>query len=227
MMLALELTAATFGVLGTILLALNGPRAGLGFVAYLASNAGWIWFAWWHSHWAMLVQQLAFTASSLLGIWVWLVRPWWHEQVELLDRLFDYGDPAPARARTAPDTDDDTTFTDLTFGTYALDLDLEIPGVVESRATMLVRMADIRCDESGRLPGEEFAQTSLHRAEVRDMLHALDDDVMTTIEHTSAPDARERLKELAIAQDDHAYASARLMRAGWLAAGCKREGTAP
>lgn len=75
MSLLIELTAATFGVLGTVLLALNGRLAGWGFVAYLASNAGWIAFAWIHSHWGMLAQQLAFTASSLLGIWVWLVRP--------------------------------------------------------------------------------------------------------------------------------------------------------
>jgi nicotinamide riboside transporter PnuC len=73
--LIIELTAAAFGVLGTVLLALNGARAGWGFVAFLASNAGWIAFAWMHSHWAMLAQQLAFTVSSLLGVWVWLVKP--------------------------------------------------------------------------------------------------------------------------------------------------------
>ncbi|MBQ0917224.1 hypothetical protein KBW71_02105 [Hydrogenophaga aromaticivorans] len=73
--LPIELTAAAFGVAGTILLALNGPRAGWGFVAYLVSNGGWIAFAWIHGHWALLAQQLAFTASSLLGVWVWLVKP--------------------------------------------------------------------------------------------------------------------------------------------------------
>jgi hypothetical protein len=73
--LYIELAAAAFGVLGTVLLALNGPRAGWGFVAYLASNAGWIAFAWIHSHWGLLAQQLAFTVSSLLGVWVWLVKP--------------------------------------------------------------------------------------------------------------------------------------------------------
>ena len=71
----LELAAAAFGVLGTVLLALNGPRAGWGFVAYLVSNAGWIAFAWIHSHWGLLAQQLAFVVSSLLGVWVWLLKP--------------------------------------------------------------------------------------------------------------------------------------------------------
>lgn len=73
--LPIELTAAAFGVAGTILLALNGPRAGWGFVAYLVSNAGWIAFAWIHGHQAMLAQQIVFAATSLLGVWVWLVKP--------------------------------------------------------------------------------------------------------------------------------------------------------
>lgn len=75
MSLAIELVAAAFGVLGTVLLALNGKRAGWGFIAYLVSNAGWILFAWMHAHWGMLAQQVAFTASSLLGAYVWLWKP--------------------------------------------------------------------------------------------------------------------------------------------------------
>ncbi len=84
-MTAIELAAATFGVLGTILLALNGKRAGWGFVAYLASNAGWIAFAWKQHHWGLLAQQVAFTASSVLGIWVWLIRP----RLTDVDRVFE------------------------------------------------------------------------------------------------------------------------------------------
>ena len=91
MSLAVELTAAFFGVLGTVLLALRGPRAGWGFVAYLVSNAGWIAFAWWHQHWGLLAQQIAFTASSVLGVWMWLVRPWWQCWMARLDAVFDYG----------------------------------------------------------------------------------------------------------------------------------------
>lgn len=86
--LILEIVSAIFGIAGTVLLALNGPRAGWGFVAYLVSNAGWIAFAMAHNHWAMLGQQLAFTASSLLGIWLWLVKP----ALEKLDRVFEFID---------------------------------------------------------------------------------------------------------------------------------------
>lgn len=73
MMLALELTAATFGVLGTILLAHNGQGAGWGFVLFLVSNAGWLAFSWAKRHWFMFAQQVAFTATSLYGIWSWLL----------------------------------------------------------------------------------------------------------------------------------------------------------
>jgi nicotinamide riboside transporter PnuC len=81
---AIEWAAAAFGVAGTLLLATRGRFAGWGFVAYLASNAGWIVFAWRGGHWALLAQQLAFTVSSLIGAWVWLLQP-------RLANLFDYG----------------------------------------------------------------------------------------------------------------------------------------
>jgi len=74
-LLAIEILAAAFGVLGTVLLALRGPRAGWGFVAYLASNAGWLTSSWVQGQWPLFTQQLAFLASSLLGIWVWLLLP--------------------------------------------------------------------------------------------------------------------------------------------------------
>jgi nicotinamide riboside transporter PnuC len=73
--LTIEITAAAFGVLGTLLLALKGKHAGWGFVSYLASNAGWVAFAWMHGHFGLLAQQLAFTATSLVGIWIWIVKP--------------------------------------------------------------------------------------------------------------------------------------------------------
>ena len=79
---AVELLAAACGLMGTLLLATKGKWAGWGFVAFLASNAGWLAFAYAHGHWAMLVQQLGFTVSSLVGIWVWLLAP-------LLDSALD------------------------------------------------------------------------------------------------------------------------------------------
>lgn len=73
----IDTAAAAFGMLGTLLLAMNGPRAGWGFVCYLASNAGWIWFGLAHGHWSLVVQQVCFVATSVLGAWRWLLAPHW------------------------------------------------------------------------------------------------------------------------------------------------------
>lgn len=73
--LAIGIIAAVFGVAGTLLLAIKSRKAGWGFVAYLVSNIAWLADAWIRGHWPLFAQQLAFLASSLVGIWVWLLRP--------------------------------------------------------------------------------------------------------------------------------------------------------
>jgi hypothetical protein len=70
----IEIAAAAFGIVGTLLLALNGKRAGWGFVAFIVSNAGWIWFGVQTGHAGLVVQNLVFTATSLTGVYVWLIK---------------------------------------------------------------------------------------------------------------------------------------------------------
>lgn len=70
---AIEISAALFGLLGAFLLATRSDLAAWGWVAFLASNAGWIAFALFRRLWWLLAQQIGFTASSLLGIWRWLL----------------------------------------------------------------------------------------------------------------------------------------------------------
>lgn len=81
----LEFTAALFGVLGTLLLATKGPKAGWGFVAYLVSNLCWIAFGWKHMHKWLIAQHVAFLASSFVGIWYWLLMD---RVTARIDRLF-------------------------------------------------------------------------------------------------------------------------------------------
>jgi multisubunit Na+/H+ antiporter MnhB subunit len=71
-----EIIAFMCGVAGTLLLALKGKYAGWGFVAFLASNVGWILFAIANRHAWLLGQHLVFMATSLIGIYTWLVRPY-------------------------------------------------------------------------------------------------------------------------------------------------------
>lgn len=63
-----------FGVTGTLLLATKGRRAGWGFVAFLASNVGWLVFAYEQGITKLFVQHAFFAISSLLGVYVWLIR---------------------------------------------------------------------------------------------------------------------------------------------------------
>jgi hypothetical protein len=70
----IEVIAAMFVLTGTLLLATKGRWAGWGFVAFLGSNASWLVFASQHNHQYMFIQQVGFTISSLLGIWVWLIK---------------------------------------------------------------------------------------------------------------------------------------------------------
>lgn len=69
-----EAGASVSGVLGALLLATRSKWAGWGFVAFLASNAGWLGFAWVNGYSWMFWQQIAFGISSILGVWVWLLK---------------------------------------------------------------------------------------------------------------------------------------------------------
>ena len=65
---------AVTALLGTGLLCVNRSFSGWGFVAYLASNLAWIGFALHVQAWHILVQQVGFTATSLIGIYCWLLK---------------------------------------------------------------------------------------------------------------------------------------------------------
>jgi hypothetical protein len=71
----LQWAGAATGVAGTLLLAVHGPWSKFGFLFYLASNACWIRFGMATKTPGLTVQNLAFLASSLLGVWFWILKP--------------------------------------------------------------------------------------------------------------------------------------------------------
>lgn len=71
---AIQWVGCFFGVLGAGLLAANNEYAGWGFVAFLASNVAWITYGFLTRAAGLLLQQVAFTGTSLYGIWTWLIR---------------------------------------------------------------------------------------------------------------------------------------------------------
>jgi hypothetical protein len=71
----LEALAAVLGLVGALFLAI-GPRwFACGWLAFLASNCAGVAFAARTGHEWLLVQQIGFTCTSLLGIWTSVVQP--------------------------------------------------------------------------------------------------------------------------------------------------------
>jgi nicotinamide riboside transporter PnuC len=70
-----EALATASGLLGAFLLARKGKAAAYGWIAFLASNAAWLWFAWRAGHPGLFVQQIGFSITSCMGLWVWLIKP--------------------------------------------------------------------------------------------------------------------------------------------------------
>jgi hypothetical protein len=73
MMEILEWTGCATGLCGAAMLALNNRHSGWGFVLFLGSNVAWIIFGLLSHAIGMVVMQIGFTATSLVGIWKWLV----------------------------------------------------------------------------------------------------------------------------------------------------------
>lgn len=71
----MEAMSAALGIFGSLLLAMKSRFAGWAFVAYLASNAGWIAFAISHGYHALIAQHATFSVIALIGIWTWLIKP--------------------------------------------------------------------------------------------------------------------------------------------------------
>lgn len=73
MLKLVEWVGASMGLIGAALLSLNNGLSGYGFVAFLLSNACWLWFGWKTKTWGLVSMQIGFTTTSLMGIYTWLL----------------------------------------------------------------------------------------------------------------------------------------------------------
>ena len=71
------------GVVGAITLALNVPLSGYGWYAFLCSNLALAAFAANRRIWSILLMQLVFTTTSVVGIYRWLATDQHHEKREV------------------------------------------------------------------------------------------------------------------------------------------------
>lgn len=67
-----EWFGSIIGILGALVLAANMPWSGYGWLAFLASNMAWITYAVIGKIKSLLVMQMVFMATSLLGAYRYL-----------------------------------------------------------------------------------------------------------------------------------------------------------
>ena len=68
----MEWSGSGAGVQGAIMLALNESFSGFGWIAFLVSNVAWIVYGRLMRIHSIVLMQLVFTATSLVGIYRWL-----------------------------------------------------------------------------------------------------------------------------------------------------------
>lgn len=64
---------SALGIAGALLLAMNIQWSAYGWISFLLSNFAWILFAYRKQLWSMVVMQLVFTGTSVLGIYQWIL----------------------------------------------------------------------------------------------------------------------------------------------------------
>ncbi len=64
---------SALGIAGALLLAMNTEWSTYGWISFLLSNVAWILFAYRKQLWSMLVMQLCFSCTSVLGIYQWIL----------------------------------------------------------------------------------------------------------------------------------------------------------
>ena len=64
-----EWTGSLLGLLGALLLATHSRLSRFGWIAFIAANVATIVFAIGISRYGLLLQQIGFTATSLLGLY--------------------------------------------------------------------------------------------------------------------------------------------------------------
>lgn len=81
------------------------------------------------------------------------------------------------------------TFVDPNIGNLGLTVWERHDGGLTSAVQLLVRPVDLRCDESGELPGL-FVMVTLTREELRALLRLADEDWAETVLHCGDPNLR-------------------------------------
>lgn len=61
------------GIAGAILMALNIPESGYGFLAFALSSVAWGWSGWKQRDWPLATLHSVFLGINLVGIYRWML----------------------------------------------------------------------------------------------------------------------------------------------------------
>ncbi len=75
-----EWTATFFGVLGAVTVASNSKFSPLGWIAFLISSITCSIFAYLTESFGLLTLQLVFILTNLMGLWRWLIEPYFKRE---------------------------------------------------------------------------------------------------------------------------------------------------
>lgn len=71
----IEWMGCATGIAGSLLLASRHRLAGWGFILYIVSNSAWMTYGILSKNVPMIVMQVFFMATAVLGTYNWLIKP--------------------------------------------------------------------------------------------------------------------------------------------------------
>lgn len=71
-----EWAGCALGILGAVLVAVKSPHARWAWVLWLVSNLSWTAYGLGTGQASIALQQGAFSITSMIGLWHWVLRPY-------------------------------------------------------------------------------------------------------------------------------------------------------
>lgn len=75
-----EWAGCALGISGAVLVAIKSPHARWAWAMWLVSNLSWTVYGLATGNLALTLQQGAFSITSLIGLWHWVLSPWLESQ---------------------------------------------------------------------------------------------------------------------------------------------------
>jgi len=78
----LEWLGTAAGIAGALLVASNTRHSAWGWISFLLSSSCMAGFAWLSGIWGLMLLEIVFILTNLLGLWRWLIKPYIEKRSE-------------------------------------------------------------------------------------------------------------------------------------------------